>query len=208
MNPFRYHTYNEEIVESTEINETQSAVDVLLTTNAQVVEFMNMVFLVHNPINEEIQLTNDGNRLSIRSLYVLKNGYIENAVKTITDCLPRYQTYIQSLRDEGYTIVGYARKLPTDDGYEKRVSLLQAMCENLKERSLVDFTFVSFCSKANDRFSARDNKQDAEELSKINCTGNTQDMLKFIVGKSNICIVALDHAGITTYADDFCQFLW
>lgn len=31
MNPFRYHTYNEEIVESTKINETQSAVDVLLS---------------------------------------------------------------------------------------------------------------------------------------------------------------------------------
>ncbi|ORX55183.1 hypothetical protein DM01DRAFT_1273387, partial [Hesseltinella vesiculosa] len=54
MNPFRYHRYNDEIVTMTTNNETHSAVDVSLTINAQVVEFMNLVFLAYDPINEEI----------------------------------------------------------------------------------------------------------------------------------------------------------
>lgn len=101
--------------------------------------------------------------------------FLDSTVKRIAECLPTYQTLVQSLKDEGYTMIGYARKSPTTkDNNVNRTKLLEAMCNRLKERSAVDHIFVSVCSKASDPFNERDKTKDSELLAKLNASGDTQ----------------------------------
>ncbi|KAG0788111.1 hypothetical protein G6F16_011535 [Rhizopus arrhizus] len=81
------------------------------------------------------------------------------------------------------------------------------MCNRLKERSAVDYIFMSVVSKASDPFNERDEDKNSELLANLNAIGDTQDMLQFIVGKPKVCLVALDHAGLTTNTNNLRQFL-
>ncbi|KAG1122593.1 hypothetical protein G6F42_011335 [Rhizopus arrhizus] len=153
------------------------------------------------------RLTKDGERLNIRTLFVLKKQFIDSTVENITKYLPAYQKLIQNLKEEGYTVIGYVRKSPTAKDDTNRTTLLKAMCNRLKERSAVDYIFVSVCSKASDPFNERDKDKDSELLVNLNAIGDTQDMLQFIVDKPKVCLVALDHAGLTTNTNDLRQFL-
>ncbi|KAG1099408.1 hypothetical protein G6F62_009907 [Rhizopus arrhizus] len=221
QNPFRYRTYADETSKSVTMDGT-SVDQISLTTPAQVVQLLNMVYLAFDPSNEDMyecrqvsqkqilstawkyttifdektvlsftkwcshkkldflkvpakrRQNNDGDRLTIRYLFVLKDQYIGPAAKTIIQYLPVYQKYIHKLKDEGYTIVGYARKSPTTDDNKNRIALLEAMCNKLKERSEVDHIFVSACSKASDPFIERDIKKDSESLAKLSAIGDTQ----------------------------------
>lgn len=79
------------------------------------------------------------------------------------------------MKDEGYTIIGYCRKSPTEKADANRIALLEAMFNRLNERSAVDQIFVSLCSKAGDPFNERDKKKkDSESLAKLNAIGNTE----------------------------------
>ncbi|KAI8876871.1 hypothetical protein K501DRAFT_199486, partial [Backusella circina FSU 941] len=89
----------------------------------------------------------------------------------------------------------------------QEISILKAMCNRLKERSTVDYISVSVCSKASDPFNERDKDKDSASLANLNAIGDTQDMLQFIVDKPKVCLVALDHAGLTTNTSDLRQFL-
>ncbi|ORX52022.1 hypothetical protein DM01DRAFT_1337010 [Hesseltinella vesiculosa] len=149
----------------------------------------------------------DGERITTRSLYVLKDKFIHDAVYKITSYLPRYQNYVKSLKKEGYVIIGYARKSPSVDCKFTQKRCLQSMCDRLKERSLVDSIFVSNYCKAAEPLADRDMKKNEDILAQLNVAGDMQDALQFIAEKSKICLVALDYAGLTTNTADLKQFL-
>ncbi|KAI8388577.1 uncharacterized protein BYT42DRAFT_528538 [Radiomyces spectabilis] len=169
------------------------------------------------------KLTNTGDRMNVRTLFVLKNNLINNTAKGIAEHLPKHQALLHSLKKDGHTIVGYVRKSLTNDKEAKRIKLLQQMCDNLKQRSMVDVVFGSTHSKANDPFCSRDLTKRKQTVEDDDDLGNTQgktsiqlcsmsnmstlDMLEFIASKSKICIVALDHAGLTTNTHDLREFL-
>ncbi|KAG1144199.1 hypothetical protein G6F37_006437 [Rhizopus arrhizus] len=134
--------------------------------------------------------------ISVRSLNVLKEKYIANVVKFIAEQLPLYQQTIQSFKNDGYSVIGYARKSRTKESDETRSNLLNMMCKKLKMRSMVDKVFVSFKTSSNDPIMDRDLDDD----------GNTQDMLRYVSAKK-VCLVMLTFAGLTTNISDFETFL-
>ncbi|KAI9474862.1 hypothetical protein BDB00DRAFT_776247 [Zychaea mexicana] len=72
-------------------------------------------------------------------------------VKRIVQFLTRYQAQIRNLKKQGFKILVYARKSEGgDEDHETQIKLLNLMCRQLKERSLVDHVFVSYNSQAND----------------------------------------------------------
>ncbi|KAI8047166.1 uncharacterized protein B0P05DRAFT_576438 [Gilbertella persicaria] len=131
---------------------------------------------------------------------------MESIVKRIQGSLAAHQRHIQNLKDEGYIVIGYARKFPATNSNDDRVNILQKMCQLLKDRSSVDHVFVSICCKARDPFNERE-KKDSKSLVNLNADGETQDMLNCIIGNSKVCIVPLDYAGLTTNTTDISEFL-
>ncbi|CAO3630214.1 unnamed protein product [Mucor hiemalis] len=128
-------------------------------------------------------------------------------VKRIVLFLPEYQTEIRNLKKQGFKILGHARKSEGAEDHRTRIRLLNPMCRRLKERSLVDHVFVSYNSQANDPLAERDMKQKDELLTQLSAEGNTQDMLAYITNTEKICLVALDHAGLSTDCNDLYGFL-
>ncbi|KAI7907298.1 uncharacterized protein BX663DRAFT_426788, partial [Cokeromyces recurvatus] len=63
---------------------------------------------------------------------------LEGIVETIATFIPRYQNYINSLKKQGRTIIGYARKSIGSNDEQNRKILLNSMVQCLKERSLCD----------------------------------------------------------------------
>ncbi|ORX45904.1 hypothetical protein DM01DRAFT_1294254 [Hesseltinella vesiculosa] len=59
----------------------------------------------------------------IRKLYVLKNEYFADMVKNIVMFLSNYQANIKKLKEQGYEIIGYARKSPGEH-IKKRLNML------------------------------------------------------------------------------------
>ncbi|KAI7892576.1 uncharacterized protein EV154DRAFT_504199 [Mucor mucedo] len=96
--------------------------------------------------------------------------------------LPNHQNNIKQLKEQGYEIVGYARKSPGDQ--RNRLANLTAMVNRLKERSLVDKCFVSRVCNASDKLGERD-LRDTSSSSIEGTQGNTQDMIGYIAS-SNI----------------------
>lgn len=100
--------------------------------------------------------------------------FLDDVANKIANYLPRYQNYIESLKNEGYTIIGYARKSPSIDHEDNGICLLQAMCDRLKERSMVDAVIVSVCCKAVDPIAERDLNKDEESLAKLDVVSDMQ----------------------------------
>ncbi|GAA5806570.1 hypothetical protein HPULCUR_012108 [Helicostylum pulchrum] len=73
-----------------------------------------------------------------RELYVLDESYFDDLIKSICNYLFNYKTSIRYLLQEGYEVIGYAQKSPTNDSVDTRTRLLQSMVNNLFERSLVN----------------------------------------------------------------------
>lgn len=67
---------------------------------------------------------------------------LEGVVKSITTSIPLYQNHISSLKKQGCTIVGYARKSTGHNDEENRKRLLNSMVQCLKERSLCDMVLL------------------------------------------------------------------
>ncbi|KAG1047207.1 hypothetical protein G6F43_010335 [Rhizopus delemar] len=119
--------------------------------------------------------------ISVRSLYVLKKKYIANVVKFIAEQLPLYQQTIPSFKNDGYSVIGYARKSRSKETNETRTKLLNLMCKKLKMRSMVEKVFVSYKTNTNDPIMDRDIDDDKKALEEIDADGNTQDMLKYVL---------------------------
>ncbi|CAO3698883.1 unnamed protein product [Rhizopus stolonifer] len=73
----------------------------------------------------------------------LKNEKIGLVLHSAT-YLPKYQDTLKTLVHDGFELVGYARKSPTDDVIANVTRLVQLMVENLKECSFVSKSYVSF----------------------------------------------------------------
>ncbi|KAG1037632.1 hypothetical protein G6F43_012821 [Rhizopus delemar] len=146
-------------------------------------------------------------KVLVRSLYVLKDEYIDNVIEEIVSHLPRYQKFIQSLKDEGYHVIGYARKSTCKKDDDSRVRLLNLMCKNLKNRSLVSKVFASVYCDSNESLLERDLNKQEHILSQIQADGDMQDMLVYISSLERVCIVAIDFAGLTTNCEDLKVFL-
>ncbi|KAI8976039.1 hypothetical protein BDB01DRAFT_728374 [Pilobolus umbonatus] len=67
------------------------------------------------------------------------------------------------------------------------------MSSCLRDSSLVDRVFVSYSCNACDSVHSRYKNQETTVED-----GNTQDMLRFINNNRKVCLVALDHAGLST----------
>ncbi|KAI9253035.1 hypothetical protein BY458DRAFT_522612 [Sporodiniella umbellata] len=146
-------------------------------------------------------------RISLRCLYVLKEEFIDDTIDKIVNYLPKYQHNIETLKKEGYLIIGYARKSKQNIDLHVRVRLLQLMVDRLQERSLVDKIFVSVNSSSSDPLIERDSKPNdiIEKLKYVD--GDIQELLKFVVVNPKICLVTLDSAGLTTNSNDLKGFI-
>ncbi|KAF7722064.1 hypothetical protein EC973_003746 [Apophysomyces ossiformis] len=116
----------------------------------------------------------DSGKVSVRSLFVAKEQYIDDIAKKVLDYLPHYQLFVQNLKDEGYNIVGYARKSRKNENDESRIRLLQQMAMRLKERSLVDKIFVSPRANANELMVERDLTKNEDLLKQLSVDGDAQ----------------------------------
>ncbi|RCH88804.1 hypothetical protein CU097_010506 [Rhizopus azygosporus] len=80
------------------------------------------------------------------------------------------------------------------------------MIECLRERSLVDFVYVSPQSYAGSPINSRDMPNTVEELEKMelrHCAGSTQTLLsKLSANTKKVCLVIVDYAALSTDADD------
>ena len=109
----------------------------------------------------------------IKSLQVGYNNvltvfYKDIAARSILEDIPKHQANIRKLKANGFIILGYCRKSPGNEDDTTRTRLLQQMVDRLVQTSMVDKTFVSWCSKSNDLITARDIKAKSESLSQMN----------------------------------------
>ncbi|PHZ07179.1 uncharacterized protein RHIMIDRAFT_316939 [Rhizopus microsporus ATCC 52813] len=131
------------------------------------------------------------NNIRVRSCYVMDEQFHDDIKSAICQFLPLYQESIKNLKRNGFEIVGYARKSPSNDKNENRVKLLQKMVDNLQSRSLTTRIYVSFSSCASTPFSERDTTTNKSMIAKLsNVNGDTQDR--------DICLVSIDYAGLTS----------
>ncbi|RCH83826.1 hypothetical protein CU098_004968, partial [Rhizopus stolonifer] len=129
------------------------------------------------------EIRRDGIRL--RELYTMEDAYYDDLIESICSYLPNYQESLRNLIHNGYEIIGYARKSPTIDNIDTRTRLLQAMVDNLHERSFTSKVYVSTCSYSSTPFFERDLKNKDGIIDKLSqATGNTQGKIKL---KYNMC---------------------
>ncbi|GAA5817681.1 hypothetical protein MFLAVUS_011232 [Mucor flavus] len=167
-------------------------------------------------------------RIRYRVLYVVKDEFIkfrslklilDNIAKSIKEDVPKFQEFVKKLKSENYEIIGYARKSHGKEDKETRVRLLQAMVDNMLERTLVNKIYISPTSHADEPFSSRDINCDTNMLRELkNVNGNTQgntEELSFYIHilfhtlalLKKICLVGVDFAGITTNCADLERLL-
>ncbi|KAG0752828.1 hypothetical protein G6F26_012933 [Rhizopus arrhizus] len=159
--------------------------------------------------SRKIMKGNSGSKLKFYTLYVLEKELMNSVCSSIINYLPAYKSHIMKIKDDGFQVIGYARKSPGEESEEVRIRLLQTMVDRLYERSLVDEVFVSPCSKASDPMKARDSKVNQATLNKISrVRGTTKDMIEFIKkSDKKVCLVAIDFAGLTTNCSDLQSFV-
>jgi len=167
-----------------------------------------------------------------RRLYVMKNEFrgnilfeflkntiiysllLEGVVKSITTSIPLYQNHLSSLKKQGCTIVGYARKSTGHNDEENRKRLLNSMVQCLKERSLCDTVFVSWSCSAATNIASRDMNVNPDLLTHlIGVKGTTLILIFFLAmisyinsSVTDICLVAIDFAGLSTNVGDLQNF--
>lgn len=102
--------------------------------------------------------------------------YIVFLAKNFNDYQARYLTFIKGLKDDGFKVVGYARKSPQEGDNPNLETNLNDMIACLRRRSMVDMVYVSPRSKANSTIASRDDPQiiDIEKLQLDDCAGDTQ----------------------------------
>ncbi|KAI7851507.1 hypothetical protein BDC45DRAFT_571992 [Circinella umbellata] len=160
----------------------------ILETYAQVKLFLNEAFRHENPNNSKVYelklLTTKEILESIKeytSLFSNRTAQSfsrwcsanDDLLLAICDYLPKYKASISNLKENGYEIIGYARKSPSSEiNMETRLKLLQRMIDNLRDRSVVDKTYVS-----------------------------VSYMLEYLQSVDhNVCLVSIDYAGLSSHS--------
>ncbi|KAG0174999.1 hypothetical protein DFQ30_001474 [Apophysomyces sp. BC1015] len=123
------------------------------------------------------------------SLYVMRKEYHGQPtivifaallIQTITKHLLNYQSSINTMKDQGHEIIGYARKSPGIEPVEKRAQLLNKMAANLRKRSL---------------------DQGSRNIQTIGTCRQIH------AGENNFCLATIDSAGLTSNPQDLKVFL-
>ncbi|KAI8371798.1 uncharacterized protein BYT42DRAFT_501561 [Radiomyces spectabilis] len=120
---------------------------------------------------------------------------IDVVAEAILGYIPKYQSHLKELKEDGYHVVGYCRKSKTKEDGSSRQRLLRTMTDRLKERSLCEHVFVSSRSPASQPMQARDRHCRFDINMLRNASGNTQ-----------VCLVVIDFAGLTTNVEDLKIF--
>ncbi|KAG2233965.1 hypothetical protein INT48_006457 [Thamnidium elegans] len=134
-----------------------------------------------------------GSYIRYWDLYVLQDKYQVNVLNNILEYNEKYEGFLKTQKELGLEIIGYARKSFSDKNEENSTKLLRMMVEKLRSQSLVDKVFVSKTSAANQPFHKRDINQDNIEGTD-GCT-------------TEVILVVLDYAGLTTNVEDLKEFL-
>ncbi|KAL0089121.1 hypothetical protein F4703DRAFT_1791418 [Phycomyces blakesleeanus] len=139
-----------------------------------------------------------------RKVYVMNNEHRDNLIKNIVTSIPRYQTHINSLKNQECTIIGYARRSFDPSERRKKKRSLSAMVQDLKERSMCDLVFVSWSCSHADTFASRDVPDRGSLINSMGgVDGDTQSMISHInASEKDICLVAIDFKGLSTNTDD------
>lgn len=92
-------------------------------------------------------------------------------------------------KEEGYEVIGYARKSSGTEERKRRYKNLQRMTKLLMSHSKCDQIFVPDSSNSSSSLNSRDHNSDFP--------GNTVDMLAYIsTVRHDLCLVVLDYAGL------------
>ncbi|ORE13746.1 hypothetical protein BCV71DRAFT_188603, partial [Rhizopus microsporus] len=111
------------------------------------------------------------------------------------------------LKDESYHVIGYARKSTCEKDDALRVHLLNQMCKNLKDMSLVCKVFASVHCNANESLLERDLNKQEYILLQIHADFCSLDMLVYISSMERLCIVTIDFAGLITNCENLKALL-
>ncbi|KAI9260112.1 hypothetical protein EDC94DRAFT_542516 [Helicostylum pulchrum] len=150
----------------------------------------------------------NGSKVRYRILWILNDEHLNGIALSITEHLPKYQAYVKNVKKNNFTAIGYARESPGEEHQDVRVGLLQKMVKKLYDTLLVDKVFVTISSRANDTITSRDTSGKNAQLTLLNQVhGNTQDLLGYISTSENICLVAIDFAGLSTNTSDLYDFI-
>ncbi|KAG1052904.1 hypothetical protein G6F43_004984 [Rhizopus delemar] len=137
----------------------------------------------------------------------MKAKYLADTLKNVATYLHEYQEYMTSLKKNIFSVIGYVPKSKSREEKDTRKRLLDIMCSRLRSRSLVDRVFVAYCCNANDPLHTRDKKRQETVLEELKADGDTKDMLSHINTNNKVCLVALDHAGLSTNCEDLEEFI-
>ncbi|OAD70841.1 hypothetical protein PHYBLDRAFT_64084 [Phycomyces blakesleeanus NRRL 1555(-)] len=154
--------------------------------------------------NTFIMVNQDTTELKWSLMYLI----IDNLINSMRTYLPKYQESLKNLKKNGYEIIGYARKSPSED-VTSRARLLKSMVSNLKERSFATKIFVSPCSWASPPLVSRDLQGNSRVImNELSVDGNTQDLLVYLKSvHHDVCLVTIDFAGITTRSEDIVNLV-
>ncbi|ORX58915.1 hypothetical protein DM01DRAFT_1333530 [Hesseltinella vesiculosa] len=108
------------------------------------------------------------------------------------------------LKEEGYTLVGYARKSLGNGA--NRIENLVDMANNLRTRSSADLVYISYSSQARTPLEQRDVK--GKQTALIGVDGTTMDLLHMLNSTpKKVSLVTIDFAGLSTNVEDIQKVL-
>ncbi|KAI7896476.1 uncharacterized protein EV154DRAFT_492417 [Mucor mucedo] len=91
---------------------------------------------------------------------------------------------------------------------QAKVKSIDLQTMKLRTKFLCQEVFVSIDTSANDPINSRDYDMPNLCSDQVKCSGNTQDMIKFLATTSQkVRLVAIDFAGMSTNVDDLRCFI-
>jgi hypothetical protein len=98
--------------------------------------------------------------------------FIAFLAQNLSSYTERYQMFINGLKKDDFSIIGYVRKSPGAEACDNIVGLLNRMMSCLKDRSLVEKVYASPKALASSLLSYRDIVEPTALLSKLHgCAG-------------------------------------
>lgn len=142
-------------------------------------------------------------RVERKILYVMKPDDRAFLAQNINNYQHRYDEYIKSLKMDGFEVIGYARKSPTEIPEDELKEILKNMISCLQSRSQVKDVYVSPSSRSNSPIAARDMKTIKDYTDLSGCVGNTQSLLNYLSSTTKkVCLVIVDYAALSTDPHD------
>ncbi|KAI9472196.1 MAG: hypothetical protein EXX96DRAFT_583222 [Benjaminiella poitrasii] len=102
------------------------------------------------------------------------------------------------IQREGYCMLGYYHKSRTTEDRDEVLKTLQAMIAGLKNRSLIEYFYVSASCNSKTPI----NKRDLKKNMIIAVLSGVNDSMKELAKMDKTCLVVIDLAGLTTNMSD------